>query len=259
MQFTQQLLLNVPTLLLGLIIVITAIIFVTTGLIIVRRIIPHHKMKLHNDVAGAIFNTFGVAYSVLIAFVVVVTWQNFDRSNLNVNREANCLVDLVRDSGNFDQGFRQKILELTGQYADAVINDEWKTMERGESSPRAKEAMQNLSSLYNSYLPRTVSEEIFFSESVRKLNELAELRRTRILDSRTGLHPILWLVLMAGGVATIIFTFLFGSENLKAQILMASLLVIIIGLILFTILLFDFPFTGDVKISPDAFKQMFNF
>ena len=70
---------------------------------------------------------------------------------------------------------------------------------------------------------------------------------------------MLWFVLIVGGITTIMFTFFFGSENLKAQIMMASMLALIIALILFTVLLLDFPFTGGMNISSFAFKQMAHF
>jgi len=56
-------------------------------------------------------------------------------------------------------------------------------------------------------------------------------------------------------MVTISFTFFFGAESLNTQMVMAVLLAIIISLILFTILMLDYPFTGDVRISPpDVYK-----
>jgi hypothetical protein len=42
-------------------------------------------LEQHNDVAGFII---GVLYAVLLAFVVVVTWQNFDRAEQIATHEA---------------------------------------------------------------------------------------------------------------------------------------------------------------------------
>ena len=60
----------------------------------------------------------------------------------------------------------------------------------------------------------------------------------------------------SAGIITVIFSFFFGSENLKAQLIMTTLLAVLIVLILFTILIMDFPFSGDMAVSPDAFKQV---
>jgi len=229
------------------------------GLIIVRRFVPHHKLKVHNDVAGAIFATAGVTYAVLMAFVVVIAWQSFDRSNINVEREANCIISLYRDSAAFPESFRNEIRPLLKGYVDTVTGEEWPMLARGEQSADARNILKKVWLVYASYEPKGENEKAFFAESIRKLNDAGELRRMRIMDSRTGIHPVLWLVLMIGGVSTIIFTFFFGTENFRAQVLMASMLALIIALILFTILLLEFPFTGDVSIPADAFKEMAHF
>ena len=76
------------------------------------------------------------------------------------------------------------------------------------------------------------------------------------MDSKIGLEPLIWFVLITGGFSTIFFTFLFGAENKKIQIIMAILLSVTISLILFTIMEMDFPFTGDIAISPEPFKML---
>ena len=67
------------------------------------------------------------------------------------------------------------------------------------------------------------------------------------------------MILLAGAVVTVVFTFFFGSDNHKAQILMTSLLTALIALIIYTILMLDFPFTGSVRIEPKTFMQVIGF
>jgi hypothetical protein len=76
------------------------------------------------------------------------------------------------------------------------------------------------------------------------------------MDSRTGINPLLWLILIVGGVVVIVFTFFFGAENFKAQLIITVLLTTLISLFLFTILSLDFPFSGSMSISPSPFKQI---
>lgn len=254
MELTQQVLLKIPSVLLCLIMVGSAVILSIVGLLIVRHFIPHHRLKLHNDVAGPLFGTLGTVYAVLLAFIVVTVWQNFDKSNLNVKKEADCLIDLYIDAEAFSPSFKEETRALLNNYANVVVNDEWSVITKGELSPRAQEAVRKLCLLYSNYLPKNSTELTFFQESVRHLNELGELRLMRLMDSRTGIHPLLWFVLIFGGVVTITFTFFFGTESLFAQMVMAVLLAIIISLVLFTILSLDYPFTGDIRISSEPFK-----
>jgi hypothetical protein len=208
---------------------------------------------VHNDVAGPIFGTLGVVYAVLLAFAVVIVWQSFDKSDLNVEKEAAFLSNIYRDAECFPRDFKENARALTDAYRKGVVNEEWQAMAKGQASPRVEEILRKLWQLYGNYSLKTETERVFFEESVRSLNNLSELRTVRLMDSRSGIHPLLWFVLITGGITTVTFTFFFGSENLRAQLAMSVLLAVLISLILFTILLLDFPFTGDVSISSGPF------
>ncbi|TAM42429.1 DUF4239 domain-containing protein [bacterium] len=256
MPINQQLLLKFPSFILGLLVIGGLVTISIIGLLIVRHFISPGRLKAHHDVADPILGAVAAIYAILLAFVLVNVWQNFDKSNADVQLEANYLADIYRDSEALPADFHQKVGDLLREYRQAVVDYEWKTMARGEMSPEVERLMRKIWRLYTSYRSKTSTEQSFFDESVRKLNLLQELRRQRLMDSKTGLEPLLWLVLIAGGLSTIFFTFFFGAENIKAQVAMVTILAITISIILFTILSLDFPFTGSISISPVTFKQV---
>lgn len=256
MTFVQNVLYHVSTPILGLGFVATTVLLSMMGLIIVRKFVPIHKLKLHNDVAGFIFTTLGVIYAVLLAFMVIVSWQNFDRSSNNVSMEANCIASVYRDSNGFEPGFRAKLRDSYDKYVNSIINDEWPLLAKGQRSMRTQQLSDYKWKIVASFKARNDTEKMFFQEALRKMNEASELRRQRIVDSATGIHPVLWFVLITGGIITIMFTLFFGTENFSAQIIMTALLACLIGMILMTILVLDYPFTGDVCITPAAFKEV---
>jgi hypothetical protein len=256
MPLMQAVLFYIPTFVIGILMVGGAVAISIGGLFLVRRFIPGQKMKAHNDVAGFIFATIGVIYAVLLAFIVIISWENFDKTHTNVIREANCLADVYRDSVGLSPDFRIKLNASLNAYVKGIIEDEWPLLATGERSPRVQKLSTNIYKLYADYTPKTETEKIFFTESLHKRNEAGELRRQRIFDSQNGVHPVLWSVLIIGGVITMFFTFLFGTENFAAHLLMASSLAALIGLILFTIIVLDYPFTGSVRITPEAFKMI---
>jgi hypothetical protein len=91
---------------------------------------------------------------------------------------------------------------------------------------------------------------------VKKLNQAAEMRRQRIVYASTGIHPILYFVLIAGSFITIAFTMLFGTENIIPHLIMVSLLAAMIAITLFTVIAMDYPFTGDISITSDVFTNI---
>jgi len=70
------------------------------------------------------------------------------------------------------------------------------------------------------------------------------------------LPSILWAVLILGGLITVAFTFFFGSDNMIAQHIMTIMVAVLIALVLFTIFVLDFPFTGDLRVPVEPLEQM---
>ena len=245
-----------PTWAIGVLMVLIALVTAAGGVLLVRHFIDVRRLKQHHDIAGPIFSTLGVVYAVLLAFVIVIVWQDFDRTQTDVLHESNYYADIYRDSNGLSEPFRSELLGSYDDYINAIIVDEWPRLARGERSMIVQEKSDKNWKLYASYEPKTDVEKIYYAEILTKMNDAGELRRARIIDAGTGVHPVLWAVLLLGGFITVAFTFFFGSENLVAQLIMTTLLAVLIALILFTILVMDFPFTGDMAIQPTAFQQI---
>jgi hypothetical protein len=256
MPFQQWILVNMPTWLIAAIMLAVAVGTAVGGVLLVRRFIKVGSLKQHHDIAGPIFSTIGVVYAVLLAFAIVVVWQSFDKTQNDVILEANLYGDIYRDSVGLSEPFRSQLTSAMDDYIDSVINDEWKLLAVGQRSMIVQQKASKIWGMFGSFEPKTEGEKIFFSEIISKANSAGEMRRQRLADASTGIHPVLWFVLLFGGIITVVFTFFFGSENLGAQLIMTTLLAVLIVLILFTILIMDFPFSGDLYISPDAFKQI---
>jgi len=255
MLFQQWMLLNIPTWVIAAVMIVISVGIAVGGVLLVRRLVDIRKFKEHHDIAGPIFSTIGVIYAVLLAFVLVIVWQDFDRAQNNTIMEANYFVDIYRDAGGLPEPFRSQFREANENYLEAVVKYEWPLMQSGEMSSEAQTLAEKVWDLTATFDPQTVKEQIFFSEMLEKMNNSIEMRRQRLQEARTGLHPSLWFVLILGGIITVVFTFFFGSENLFAQLTMTIMLAVLIALILFTILIMDLPYSGDLRISVAPFEQ----
>jgi hypothetical protein len=256
MPLQQWILLNIPTWAIVSVMLAIAIGIAVGGVLLVRRLVDISKFKEHHDIAGPIFSTIGVIYAVMLAFVLVIVWQDFDRAQNNTVQEANYFAEMYRDSLGLPEPFRSQYLEANAIYIDALIKYEWPQMQRGEKSMQAQAAADKVWELTARFDPKTDREKIFFSEMLKKMNDAVEMRRQRLQDARSGLHPSLWFVLLLGGLITVVFTFFFGSQNLFAQLTMTTMLAVLIVLIIFTILIMDFPYSGDLSISVAPFQQV---
>lgn len=249
------LLMHVPGILLGFLMVAVAVAVSIGGLFVVRRNIALATLEQHNDVAGFIIAVIGVIYAVVLAFVVVSVWEQFDAAKSDASQEAD-LVGLLYANAAFYPEHTQNIRKYLRNYAESVVNDEWKEMSVYQSdSPRTDRAVGVLLEEFRAIHPDTIGESTFYAQSVNRLYNLTDLRRSRVDASSNELPGALWSILIAGGVITIGFTYFFGVSHFSAHVLMVAALAAMIALTLFVILSLDLPFSGDLRIGPYAMEQ----
>ena len=75
----RYLLNNVPTVWLGVGLVVLCVGLSLLGLAFARRRFDRNNLQKHQDVAGFVIAVVGVIYAVLLAFVVVIVWETSDR------------------------------------------------------------------------------------------------------------------------------------------------------------------------------------
>ena len=94
-----------------------------------------------------------------------------------------------------------------------------------------------------------------YAESLRRLNNMAQYRRMRIFAGNDTVPPVIWLVLLVGGVFAVSYTFFFGMKNIRAQYLITASLTVTVTSILFLIYVLDHPFTGTSRVSLDPLRE----
>ena len=101
--------------------VVASIVSAVVGLWLVRRLVPREGLVESNDVAGNYLQTLGTIYAVLLAFVVIVVWQQFNDARSAVEREANDVLDLFRTASGFSEPARAELRGQLQAYVRAVL------------------------------------------------------------------------------------------------------------------------------------------
>ena len=86
------------------------------------------------------------------------------------------------------------------------------------------------------------------------LISMSDARRLRIEALHNGLPQGLWWVIVMGGLATMLFTYFFGAQDTRLQVIMTGMVTLVISLNIFLLFTFDDPFEGDIMVSPTAFE-----
>jgi hypothetical protein len=229
--------------------------FALAGLYLVRKKYSAEVLKENHEVAAIIFNAFGLFYGVMVAFVVFVTWSGYSDATKNLEMEASQVADIFHGTDAFPESTRSEVRQELIDYT-ASVDDELERMAHGEIALHSSGAMPKLLTVFYQMDDKSLSNRELYAETLRRLNNLAEYRRLRIFAGNDTVPLVIWLVLLVGGVFTVLYTFFFGMKNIRAQYLITTTLTVTITLILFLIYVLDHPFTGTSKVSAEPLKQV---
>lgn len=238
----------------GVLVVFLAIVLAVGGLALVEYLVPWHVRQQHNDVAGFIYAVLGVVYAVLLGFVTVVVWEDFNVARITTDGEANELAELFWLARELPEPEGEQVQKLARSYAEVVIDEEWSLMEQGKASQRAAALTDEMRSSIYEFEPDTDAEQVVYDQGLERVHDLVDERRLRLLEAREGIPRVMWSVLSLGGIIVVGFTYLFGLENTRSHTLMIAALAAIIALVLFTIYALDHPFAGVSRVHPEAFE-----
>jgi Na+/proline symporter len=251
----MEFLLNLPSPISFFIVSAITTLFALVGLYLVRRKYSAEVLKENHEVAAIIFNAFGIFYGVLVAFVVFVTWSGYDDATKNLQLEASEALDIFHSAEAFPDPANKVIQQGVRDYVASVYNDEVPRMAQGEISIYSDGAHMELKTLFNQIDVKSIPNRELYSETLRSLNTLAQYRRMRIFAGNDTVPPVIWLVLLVGGVFAVSYTFFFGMKNIKAQYLITTTLTVMITSILFLVYVLDHPFTGTSKVSMEPLRE----
>src|SRR5436305_2558873 len=251
----MRFLLNLPVPLSFLIVSAITTVFALAGLRFVRKKYSAEVLKENHEVAAIIFNAFGLFYGVMVAFVVFVTWSGYDDATKNLQMEASEALDIFHSAGSFPDPAKTVVQQGIRDYLASVYNDEVPKMAQGDISLYSGGAHAGLRILFNQIDATSIPNRELYAESLRCLNNLAQYRRMRIFAGNDTVPPVIWLVLLVGGLFAVSYTFFFGMKNIKAQYLMTTTLTVTVTSMLFLIYVLDHPFTGTSKVSLEPLRQ----
>lgn len=131
----------------------TFIVFVATfvGAIsiyfVVTRLAVDQRAKAFKAVSPGILPPLGILFALLVGFIAVEVWSNFDKAKAAVATEASALRAVVLLAGAFPEEDRKRIYILVNRHIEEAVQREWPAMAQQQA---------NLSSL-----PTALIEELY--------------------------------------------------------------------------------------------------
>jgi hypothetical protein len=132
-----------------------------------------------------------IIFGLLVGFVAVQVWSDFDKAKLAVATEASALRAVVLLGENLPDEQRTHLRALINSHIEEAVNREWPAMAHqrltlGTVPTAMVEALQ----LTVSLKPQDESQRM--REIVSALHRAADARRQRIILSQSTVGPVKW-------------------------------------------------------------------
>ena len=247
---------TVPTGLLVLAVVTVTCGGVVLAVWLIRRWVPATREEFNSEIVAAMLGVLAALFGLLLAFVVVIEFQNHDDARANVETEADGLAAIVRDTQALAAADSDRVSAAVGDYVRAVVEDEWPRLHDGDGeSPRAAAALDDLYAAMQSVEPESESARTFYEDSVRQLNASLEARRNRLADARGGLPGEVGALILVGSIAILSYATLVGSRSFWFHAIGAGLIAVLVSFSLVVLLGLSYPFSGGLEITPTPFEE----
>jgi hypothetical protein len=228
------------------------------GLLVVRACVPAKVLEASNDVIGNYLQTLGGIYAVLLAFVVVIVWQQFNEARANVDREANEITDLFRTGLGLPEEQRRRVAASLATYVDAVLEQEWLAMRLNDEAvfERVGNILDEVSEVLHEFEPAGACHQTLHAEALARFNDWSDARSMRLSSSRARIPRALRWLLYMGAVILVGSTWLFSVDNFVIHAIVTAALAGGVSHVIYVIEDLDDSFGGDWQVPREPFERV---
>ncbi|MGE5857906.1 MAG: hypothetical protein ACM31K_05425 [Solirubrobacterales bacterium] len=225
----------------------------------IRRGATQKKFYEEIERGSGIFAFLGTAFAVLLAFVVLEAFQNFNDARSSAETEATDVAVLSRYADYFPADDRDRIVGGLICYGRAVANVEWKTMESGQPSPLVQPWVGAFENGIKQLDPKGAKQTTIFFHMIETDRARGEARRQRLTEAGRSVPGPVWFILILGAALTIGIALLFADRRepffVQGALMAAVCALVTSGLLLVWFL--DHPY-GDQpgNIRPSEMEKL---
>jgi len=225
------------------------------GLAIFYNVVDVDALRASSDSIGTYTQTLGGIYAVLLAFVVVVVWGQFNEARGFVNREANSVVDLYRIAGGLPDDARDVIRQGLRDYVQGVIDEEWQAMAKHDERVIEKigHRLDRVWSAIHTCMPLNECQHTVYGEVLGRFNDLTELRTNRLVAAGAKIPVSMNVLLYTGALIMIGSIYLLPFDRFLLHAMVTGAFAGAVAHILFLIWDLDDAFAGDYQVDKNPF------
>ncbi len=219
-----------------------------------KRIILEDVRRQHNDVAAAMFGVIGVTFAVLLAFVVMFTFEQFNAARAASGVEATTVQDVADAASALPA--HEALRADVAAYVRAVIAREWPAQAEGHADDSARPALRALQAEASGFVPTDQAQTNFHAALVAALTRLQDARAARLAAAANTVPSVVWAVMLLGGALTIVAGSFLGASSLRMHMVMSATLAASGALVVVLIVALSQPFRGDFRVTTAPFERV---
>ena len=195
---------------------------------------------------------------LLIAFLAARVWSNVDRAQADLTQEANALRTVMLFSADLPGTAQTAVRDAVGRYIRFVETEDWPAMARGDIDlHHVPPDLATVMTTLLSSVPATPGQQIAQQRAVIALEQALQVRRDRILLSRTAIAPIQWNVII---LLFALILLIIGMVHVDRPATVAVNLFVFataVAACLMLLLVNDRPFAaGGFTVQPEALRAL---
>jgi hypothetical protein len=240
------------------VVILGAIYVMTAGIYIaVMRLAVGERARAFKAISPGMLPPLSVVFALLVGFLAAQVWNDADRANGAVNREASSLRAAVLLATAFPGEPEMRLRDLIRSYIQETVSEEWPAMARRNASltlaqPRLVEALRLAISLQAPTSGQVAAQR----ELVLSLETTLDARRQRIILSRSSVNWVKWTVLMLQAALMLVAIAMVHVDNPIANRIILGIFATSVGVAVILIAAHSEPFTGEIAVKPTYLLQV---
>lgn len=208
----------------------------------------------NNEMLSLTFEFVGIAYAILVGFVIVSAWETQQDARASIALEASTLEEFILLDHVFDTDDRENLEAAVITYVHAVI-DEFDALQDGGHSESAEDAADGI---FHAVVDANATSDIqssIQSSMIDSFKALSDVRVERHQLANSRIAGELWLLVLVSSLAMILLVAAFKGNG-RWDIYATSIVAVTIGLVLFAMVALSYPFSGDVSIDSGPISEV---
>jgi hypothetical protein len=215
------------------------------------------RARSFKSVSHSLLPTLGIIFGLFVGFTAAQVWNDTERADAVVNREASALNSVVILAASFRAESEMRVRALIRRYIEEAATQEWPMMARGTATLRiASSPLVEALQLTLAQVPSSPGEQTAQREIAAALGSAFDARRQRIIISQSQVNLTKWLCLILQGACVLLAIAMVHSDNRLASIITMGMFATGAAACVLLILAHDRPFTGGISIQPGPLLQV---